>query len=86
MKSNVTGKSTSRVEVTNISKHGLWILIDEKEYFLPFSDFPWFRDARIAEIQDVKLQHPNHLYWPQLDVDLSTGILDNVESYPLTWK
>jgi hypothetical protein len=33
----------SAVEVTNVSQHGLWLLIHEKEIFLPFEKFPWFR-------------------------------------------
>ncbi len=36
------GTTTSRPEVTNISAHGFWILLDERELFLPFEHFPWF--------------------------------------------
>jgi hypothetical protein len=39
------GAIASAIEVTNISKHGPWLLASEGEHFLPFSDFPWFRDA-----------------------------------------
>lgn len=28
------------LEVTNISEHGFWLFIDDKEYFLPFKQFP----------------------------------------------
>jgi hypothetical protein len=28
------------VEVTNISRHGFWILLDDRELFLPFEEFP----------------------------------------------
>jgi hypothetical protein len=37
------GTSTSTLEVTNISKHGFWLLLDRRELFLPFEDFPWFK-------------------------------------------
>lgn len=86
MKSSVVGKSASRAEITNISVHGIWLLFKGKEYFLPFSEYPWFKSARISEIQNVKLVHHSHLFWPDLDVDLSKEILENLESYPLISK
>lgn len=27
-------------EVTNVSQHGFWILLDDQELFLPFDEFP----------------------------------------------
>jgi hypothetical protein len=41
MKSVQHGEGTSSVEVTNVSRHGFWLLIDEREYFLAFDQFPW---------------------------------------------
>jgi hypothetical protein len=43
MKSTGRGSSTLGVEVTNISKNGLWLLVGDTEHFLPFEEFPWFR-------------------------------------------
>jgi hypothetical protein len=40
------GANTSQVEVGNIDQHGLWLLVDDREYFLPYDGFPWFRKAR----------------------------------------
>ena len=60
MKSAKLGQPTS-VEVSNVSTSGFWLLIGDKERFLPFADFPWFRDARIRELVNVELQSPNHL-------------------------
>jgi hypothetical protein len=59
----------SAVEVTNISTHGFWILIDGRELFLPFETFPWFRSAAVDAITRVERPQPHHLYWPDLDVD-----------------
>ena len=42
MKSQELGKNTSEVEVTNVSRQGLWILVADEEYFLPYQEFPWF--------------------------------------------
>lgn len=86
MKSKKLGKNTSEAEVTNISKHGFWILINGKEYFLAFKNFPWFRQAKISEITNVKLLHPNHLYWANLDIDLELESIENPEKYPLIDK
>ena len=77
------GQSTSAVEVTNVSPHGFWLLVKEREHFVPFKDFPWFRDASIAELLKVELPSPHHLYWPDLDVDLAVESLDHPERYPL---
>jgi len=50
MRSSVRGKTTSAVEVTNIDAHGFWLLVRKKEYFLPYEEYPWFRDARVRDI------------------------------------
>ena len=73
-------------EVTNISQHGLWLIVKDTEYFLPFLEFPWFKDATVSQITNFELVHSSHLYWPQLDVDLSLSILENLEKYPLAYK
>jgi hypothetical protein len=52
------------IEITNISIHGIWLYVKGKEYFLPYEDYPWFKDARLSEIQHVQLLHEDHLYWP----------------------
>src|SRR3989449_9039213 len=77
------GQSTSAVEVTNVSPHGFWLLVGQREYFVRFTDFPWVRDATIAELMKVELPSPHHLYWPELDVDLAVESLDHPERHPL---
>lgn len=86
MKSAKPGKRTSAVEVANISKHGFWLLIENKERFVPFKDFPWFRNAAIGELLNVELASPRHLYWPDLDVDLAVESIDFPERFPLVSK
>ena len=83
MKSDGPGEGTSVVELSNVSPHGLWLLVDEREIYLPFAEFPWFRDASIAELSVIAHPAPDHLRWPDLDVDLSIDSIDHPERYPL---
>jgi len=83
MPSSQLGENTFAIEVANISAHGIWLLVGEKEYFLPYETFPWFRDARVSDILDVTLSHGFHLYWPKLDVDLELAALENPDQFPL---
>jgi hypothetical protein len=77
------GINTSKAEVTNISAHGLWLLTGGKELFLPYSEFPWFKNANIAAIVKLEESHPGHFYWPDLDVDLTEDMIEHPEKYPL---
>ncbi len=83
MKSGRRGRGTSGVEVTNLSPHGFWLLLDNREVFLPFADFPWFHDATVRAITRVERPSRHHLYWPDLDIDLAVDSLDDPEKYPL---
>ncbi len=85
MKSQKLGKSTSSLEVLNISKNGIWLLVNNREFFLTYDQFPWFKNATVSQIQNVKLSHGTHLRWVDLDVDLDLDSLDNPESYPLIY-
>ena len=71
MKSAALGTHISKAEVTNISKHGFWLLIEDEELFVSFKEFPWFKDAAVSEILNVEWPQPHHLYWPDLDVDIA---------------
>ncbi len=83
MTSATRGVSTSPVEVTNISRHGFWLLLEDEELFLPFSEFPWFLDVAVGKILHVELPSSTHLYWPDLDVDLAVESIRHPERFPL---
>jgi hypothetical protein len=83
MRSAERGTSTSGVELSNVSQHGLWLLIDGVEHYLPFDEFPWFRDATIRQLSRIDRPTIDHFYWPELDVDLSLGSIKRPEDYPL---
>jgi len=80
------GTDTSAPEVTNISRHGLWVLVDEAELFLTFDEFPWFTRAPVAAILNVQRPAAHHLYWPDLDVDLTIDAIKNPQRYPMRSK
>jgi hypothetical protein len=58
MASVALGASTSQVEVTNISQYGFWLLLADEQLFLPFTEFPWFRDVAGGKILRVELPSP----------------------------
>jgi uncharacterized protein DUF2442 len=80
------GTATSQAEVTNISQHGFWLLLDGRELFAPFEEFPWFKQAPVHAILKLERPSPGHLYWPDLDVDLSVDSIEHPERYPLKAK
>ena len=80
------GTITSVAEVTHVSKHGFWLLLDTEELLVPFEYFPWFRKATIEQLSDVQWPTPNHLYWPQLDTDLSVESIRDPSAFPLVSK
>jgi len=82
MKSLRHGKNIL-VSVENITPFGIWIFVKEKEYFLSYKDYPYFKDQTLSSIQNVQLLHGYHLYWPELDVDLEIDNLENPQKYPL---
>ncbi len=86
MRSSQLGASTSDAEVTHINAHGFWLLANGKEYFLPYEDYPWFKEARVGEILNVQLHHRSHLHWPALDVDLCLESLEDPDKFPLIYR
>jgi len=46
----------------------------------------WFKKATIEQLSDVQWPTPNHLYWPQLDADLSVESIRDPAVFPLVSK
>ena len=83
MKSAHIGTGTSDVEILNVSPHGFWLMVGEREFLLDFDRFPWFRRATLDQLFHVELLHQEHLYWPDLDLDLDLDRIEHPEKYPL---
>ena len=75
--------STSKTEITHIFLNGIWLLSSSgKELFMPYDEFPWFKDQPVKVIYNVEEQSAGHFYWPDIDVDLSEKIIENPSHYP----
>jgi hypothetical protein len=85
MRSEKRGSGTSLVEVLQVSNQGFWlfVLATRKEYYLPFRQFPWFRDASYRQLSDVVMERGHIFSWPDLDVDLDVERIEDPERFPL---
>jgi hypothetical protein len=77
------GSGTLAVEITHVSRHGFWLLLDNEELLVSFVEFPWFREATIDQLLNVERPTADHLHWPQLDVDLSIQSVRDPSAFPL---
>ncbi len=80
------GANTLVSDVTNISSVGFWLLADNQEYFVPFSDYPVFQKATIGQIFNVRRIGTRQYHWPDLDADVELDALEHPEDYPLIWQ
>ncbi len=53
---------------------------------LPFDAFPWFRDTTMGQLAGIERLAPDHLHWPDLDVDLTVDSIKRPEEYPLVGR
>ncbi len=86
-KSKKHGKAISaKAEIQNISNQGIWLLINEQEFFMSFKEFPWFLKATVEQIYDLEFFHGKHLHWPALDIDVELESLKHPAAYPLRYS
>lgn len=75
----------SDAKIQSISFDGILILIQGTEFFMSFTQFPWFLEATIEQICNFQFYHGKYLHWPDLDVDTSIDVLKNPSLYPLKY-
>jgi hypothetical protein len=85
MKSSALG-SKSNVSVENITPFSIWISDGEKEYAIPFSEFPCLKKASVEELMHPALHHGFHLCWEKLDIDIDLRSLSHLEDFPLYFE
>ncbi len=61
-------------------------MVDDREYFVPFADYPAFKDATVAQIYNAQRLGPGQFHWPELDVDIELDALQHPERFPLQFK
>lgn len=83
---DTSGVNSPAIEVSLVSNQGFWLLTDNEELFLAYADFPWFKEATIAQIINVQRPSADHLYWPSLDIDLSVESVCDPSKFPLVSK
>ena len=81
------GRTTSDAEVSHVSRNGIWILLVEGEFLLPFDQFPWFDKGPVAAVlnvhRDVKPANLLVLDEPTNDLDVNTlrALEETVENF-----
>ena len=59
---------------------GMAVLVNGKDYFLRYADFPWFEYCNIAELRNIRSDRWG-VYWDFLDIDLSIESIENPERF-----
>jgi len=83
MRSARNGRSIHPVSVRAMSPRGFWLVLGERELFLAFAQFPWFREFTLRELTGVRRPSPRHLRWPEFDLDLDVDAIEHPARYPL---
>lgn len=83
MLSKRRGKDILASEVTAVGRDGFWIISGDREYFVPFSRYPAFKSATVAQIYDMREIAPGQLRWESLDEDIELEALQHPERFPL---
>ena len=75
------GTSESKTCFLGTSPEGIAILVNGKEYFLRYTDFPWFEYCNAVELRDMTADRWG-VYWNSLDIDLSIESLEDPARFP----
>jgi hypothetical protein len=59
-----------RVQIVSTGSEGILLRVEDREHFLTFRKYPWFAWATSRELADVQMLAANHLYWPELDINV----------------
>jgi hypothetical protein len=86
MDSTKSGISTSDCNISGINDLGFWVLVENMEYFIPFSDYPGFKDSSVNQILKISFLPPSQLHWQELDMDIELSALRQPELFPLVFR
>jgi len=74
------------VEVCDVAPNGFSLVVGEERLFVPYDEFPCFRDAPIKRLANVEQPPAGHLHWPDLDIDLAVESIRYPERFPLVQR
>jgi hypothetical protein len=83
MLSETLGTAICASEVTAIGRDGFWLISGDREFFVPYQDYPVFRHATVEQIFAMHEIAPGQLRWEALDVDIEIEALEHPERFPL---
>ena len=83
MDSSKSGIITSVCSVSGINDLGIWVLVEDIEYFIPFAEYPGFRDSSVSQLLNFRFSPPSQLRWEEIDMDIELEALALPDSFPL---
>ncbi len=86
MNSLKNGTCISDCSVTDINGLGMYVLVQDKEYFIPFREYPHLMKATISELANIAFLPPFQLRWNDLDIDIELQALEQPENFPLVFR
>lgn len=80
------GAPISNCEVTTVTAQGFWLLVEGRELFVSFAHYPVFSAVPVNKIFAVTFHPPEHLSWPELDIDIELPALQCPDQFPLIYS
>jgi hypothetical protein len=66
-----------------VNTRWFWLSLDDRKLFVAYRSFPWFRKFTLRELARVRRPAPNHLRWPEFDIDLKVESIERPDDFPL---
>ena len=83
---NASKNGTNTSKVNYITSQGFYLSVNDKEYYLSFEEYPYFKQVPVEDIFNVEIDEYGDLRWDKYDIDLCEEILQSPETYPLKMK
>jgi hypothetical protein len=71
------------ISVGAVTDRGFSLVLGSRTLFVSYEQFPWFREFTVRELANVVRPSPEHLRWPEFDIDLDVDSIEHAERYPL---
>jgi hypothetical protein len=81
-----SGKNTLAYEITSITSHGFWLFVNDREYFISYTQYPEFLEMTLKQIFNVKSLDLKQFHWEDKDIDIDIDSLSKQETFPLKFE